>query len=238
MPNVFIGMETSGQLRDRFIAQGHSVVSCDLLPADEPSRHHIQGDVFETLEFLLDLGWWPDLAIFHPDCTYLTASAAWAFNDPDFDRYPGVGYHQKVVAGTLTGAARRRERERALSIVRRIEALPIRRKAYENPARGAINTRIRPPDQIVQPYEFGDDASKATGFWLENLPPLPIDLDKRVSPTLRANGKRYWGNQSDTGQNRLTPSADRWQVRSKTFDGIADAVVEFWGALLWKDALI
>lgn len=112
MPNVFIGMETSGQLRDRFIAQGHSVVSCDLLPADDPSRHHIQGDVFEVLEFLKDLGWWPDLAIFHPDCTYLTASAAWAFNDPDYERFPGSGYHQKVAEGTLVGAARRRERER------------------------------------------------------------------------------------------------------------------------------
>src|SRR5690606_39218207 len=103
-----------------------------------------------------EYGWWPDLAIFHPTCTYLTNSAAWAFNDPDFERYPGVGYHQRVKPGTLTGAARRAARKSALDDVRRIISLPIKRKAFENPI-GAINTAIRKADQIVQPYQFGDD---------------------------------------------------------------------------------
>lgn len=113
---IFIGMETSGQLRRRLSALGHDVISCDILPAQDAhinigNGRHIVGDVFEVLEKLWMLGWWPDVAIFHPTCTFLTISAAWAFNDPDFIKYPGVGYHQKVKPGTLTGQARRDARE-------------------------------------------------------------------------------------------------------------------------------
>lgn len=235
---VFIGMETSGELRRRFIAQGHEVISCDLLPADDgPTPNHFVGDVFETLDLLSDrYGWWPDLAIFHPTCTYLTNSAAWAFKDPDYERYPGVGYHQRVRPGTLTGAARREAREIALNDVRRIMALPIRRKAIENPI-GAIGTRIRKPDQIIQPYDFGDDASKATCLWFcdENGSPLPEmalpkDPSKRVPGRIVA-GRERWSNQTDSGQNRLSPGDDRWKDRSRTFPGIADAMVEKWGSL-------
>lgn len=242
MPKVFIGMETSGQLRRRFQAQGHDVISCDLLHSDDGEYvSHIKGDVFEVLEWLRRNGWWPDLAIFHPDCTFLTSSAAWAFNDPDYDKYPGVGYHQKVKPGTLTGFHRRRARIAALDDVRRIEALPIARKAYENPARGAINTNIRKPSQIIQPYEFGDDASKATGLWLHNLPLLKIDPMARFDGRLVwRDGKfvEYWSNQTDTGQNCLGPGELRWQVRSKTYDGVADAIARQWGRLLWANELL
>lgn len=232
---VFIGMETSGEFRRRFAALGHDVISCDTLPAEDGglAGRHIVGDVFETLDDLWPF-WWPDLAIFHPTCTYLTNSAAWAFKDPDFDRYPGVGYHQRVKPGTLTGAARRAARELALNDVRRIFALPIERKVTENPI-GAINTAIREASQIVQPYQFGDDASKATCFWYvgKNGEPidmrLPIDPARYIAPTLRPNGKHYWANQTDTGQNRLSPGDDRWKDRSRTFAGIADA-----GALRWS----
>lgn len=235
---IFIGMETSGELRRRFIAQGHEVISCDLLPAEDgQTPNHITGDVFDTLDRLRDeYGWWPDLAIFHPTCTYLTNSAAWAFNDPDFERYPGVGYHQRVKLGTLTGAARRQARKSALDDVRRIISLPIKRKVFENPI-GAINTAIRKADQIVQPYQFGDDASKATCLWFYDedgnpLPgmALPVDPALYVPPTLRPNGKSYWSNQTDTGQNRLSPGDERWKDRSRTFPGIADAMVMTWGA--------
>ena len=110
---VFIGMETSGALRRRFMHLGHDVFSCDMLPAEDGGDvDHIIGDVFEALDDLWAIGWWPELAIFHPTCTYLTNSAAWAFADPDFERYPGVGYHQRVQPGTLTGAERRRARGR------------------------------------------------------------------------------------------------------------------------------
>lgn len=231
---IFIGMETSGALRRRFAAQGHDVVSCDVLPAEDGALagRHIVGDVFETLEALWP-DWWPDLAIFHITCTYLTNSAAWAFNDPDFERYPGVGYHQRVKPGTLVGAARRAARERSKDEFRRVVALPITRKVVENPI-GALS-QIRKPTQIVQPYEFGDDASKATCLWMmgkdgEPMPAmrLPIDPARRVAGRM-VRGVERWANQTDSGQNRLSPGEDRWKERSRTFPGIADAMALTWG---------
>lgn len=142
--------------------QGVEAWTCDLLPANHP--WHIQGDVWDIVE----QAW--EWAVFHPMCTYLTCSAAWAFKDPDYHKYPGVGYHQKVKPGTKVGAERRQAREQSLLDVRRLLALPYP-KAIENPAVSFINNIIRPPDQVVQPYDFGDDASKATGLWLGGLPP-------------------------------------------------------------------
>lgn len=222
---IFIGMETSGALRQRFAARGHDVISCDTLPAEDDGIGHVVGDVFRVLDGLEVMGWWPDLAIFHPKCTYLTNSAAWAFNDPDYERYPGVGYHQRVKPETLTGSARRDARDLALDDVRRIMALSIKRKVIENPI-GAISNAIRKPDQIIQPYQFGDDASKATCLWLEGL--MPLHHTKYVQGRL-VNRAYRWSNQTDTGQNRLSPGDDRWKDRSRTFPGVADAMVEAWG---------
>lgn len=160
---VFIGMETSGEVRRRFRARGIEAISCDVLPAEDDGASHIVGDVFDTLDRLHGEGRSPVLGVFHPTCTYLTISAEWAYKDPDFARYPGAGYHQRVKPGTLVGAERRAARERALNDVRRIMALPMV-KIIENPI-GVIGTRIRPPLQVVQPYSFGDDASKATCLW-------------------------------------------------------------------------
>ena len=115
---VFIGMETSGELRRRFQALGHETYSCDVLPSEDGGEGHIVGDVFDTLDDMWGNGLWPDLAIFHPSCTYLTNSAEWAYSDPDFARYPGVGYHQKVKPETLVGIERRAAREAALNDVR------------------------------------------------------------------------------------------------------------------------
>lgn len=215
--------------------QGHDVVSCDILDAEDGPYwgRHIVGDVFDTLEDLWP-EWWPDLAVFHITCTYLTNSAAWAFNDPDFDRYPGVGYHQRVKPGTLVGAARREAREASKDEFRRVLALPIERKVVENPI-GALS-QIMKPTQIIQPYEFGDDASKGTCLWMigkdgEPLPGmrLPIDPARRV-PGRLVNGVERWANQTDSGQNRLSPGDDRWKDRSRTFPGIADAMAETWGS--------
>lgn len=242
---VFIGMETSGELRRRFQAMGHETYSCDVLPSEDggeemayrdslPIGRHLVGDVFGMLENLWACDLWPDLAIFHPTCTYLTNSAAWAFNDPDFVRYPGVGYHQRVKPGTRTGNERRDERLRALTDVRRIMALPIRRKVIENPV-GAISNAIRKPSQIIQPYQFGDDASKKTCLWyvdkdgepLHDMA-LPIDPAKRV-PGRMVKGVERWSNQTDSGQNRLSPGEERWKNRSRTFSGVADAMAATWG---------
>lgn len=232
---VFIGMETSGELRRRFCAAGLTCISCDNLPAEDGGLigTHIVGDVFETLDRLRAAGQWPRLAIFHPDCTYHTLAAAWAFADPDFTRYPGVGYHQKVKPDTIVGLARRREREQSESDVERIAALPIEFKIIENP-KGTIPTRtsLGSPQQIVQPYQFGDDASKATCLWLFGLGPLLLDPLLRFSGRLvewpKGSGKMVerWSNQTDSGQNRETPSENRWIERSRTYGGIAQGVVD------------
>jgi hypothetical protein len=104
---------------------------------------------------------------------------------------------------------------------------PIPRIAVENPI-SIISSRIRKPDQIVQPWQYGHDASKATCLWLKGLPSLtPTRL---VEPRI-VDGRKRWGNQTDSGQNRLSPSVDRWKIRSATFSGIAQAMAEQWGSL-------
>jgi hypothetical protein len=141
--------------------------------------------------------------IAHPPCTYLCSSGLhWN------KRRPG----------------RAEETEKALEFVRRLLDAPMPRIALENPV-GCISTRIRPYDQAIQPYQFGHDASKKTCLWLKNLPPLRPT--KMVEPRM-VNGKPRWGNQTDSGQNKLPPSADRWAIRSETYQGIAQAMAEQW----------
>jgi hypothetical protein len=106
-------------------------------------------------------------------------------------------------------------------------AAPIARIAIENPV-SVISSRIRKPDQIIQPYEFGHDASKKTCLWLKNLPLLM--RTGYVQPRL-VNGKSRWANQTDSGQSNLPPSKDRWKLRSKTYQGIADQMAAQWGGV-------
>lgn len=207
---VLIGFEESGTVRRALAARGHDAWSCDLLPARDGGPNHYQCDVFEVVY----LPW--DFAIFHPPCDYLTNSAAWAFTDGP--------YHQKLKPETLVGEARRAARDQAVDLVKRLWALPYP-KAIENPI-GALSSRFRKPDQIIQPYEYGEDASKATCLWLDRLPRLIPTL--RVQPRM-VDGKPRWGNQTDSGQNRLSPGPDRARDRSKTFQGIADAMAIQWG---------
>jgi hypothetical protein len=216
---VLIACEYSGTVRDAFIARGHDAMSCDLLPTERPGPHY-QGDVRD----ILNDGW--DLMIAHPDCTYLTCSAEWAYGDGP--------YHQKVKPETLVGAKRRQAREVALEFVNLLMSAPIKRKAIENP-RGVISARIRPATQYIQPFNFGHDASKITGLWLENLPPLiPTKrIYGRMVEWPKGSGKivERWGNQTDSGQNKLTPGPDRWKERARTYPGWADAMADQWGRL-------
>lgn len=233
-PRFLVGMEFSGTIRRAMRARGVDCWSCCDMPALDDSPHHIVGDVFDHL----DEGW--DGAIFHPTCTYLTISAEWAYKDPDYDRYPGVGYHQKVGPGTLVGAARREAREKALNDVRRLLDCDIPRVTIENP-RGVIGTRIRPASQTIQPYEFGDDASKQTCLWHRGWPNLVAHPSKRVSGRMvewpRGSGKMVerWANQTDSNQNNLTPSDDRWAERSKTYPGIAEAFADQFTPILFGE---
>lgn len=195
---VLVGCEYSGRVRNAFREAGHDAWSCDLLPSEDDSPFHIQGDVLPVL----DQGW--DLGIFHPPCTYLAVSGLhWNKRDP----------------------ARAAKTEEALDFVRALMSAPIERIAVENPV-SCISSRIRKPDQIIQPYEFGEDASKKTCLWLKNLDLLtPTQM---VAPRL-VDGKPRWSNQTDSGQNRLGPSEDRWKERSRTFAGVAKAMAKQWG---------
>lgn len=218
MAQILIGYSACSLTRAAFEAHGHDVWTCDLLPARDGSRKHLQCDVWDVLGF----PW--DMAVLHPMCTYLTVSAAWAFTDGP--------YHQRVAPETLVGAARRDARAEALANVRRLLALPYP-VAIENPSPSFINRAIRPPDQVVQPYDFGDDASKSTGLWLTRGLPHLVSTLRVAGRTVQHKGRTVerWANQTDAGQNRLGPSADRWLERSKTYPGIAAAMGAQWGAL-------
>jgi hypothetical protein len=209
---VLIGCEHSGVVRQAFRQRGHAAWSCDLLPASDGSRFHIRRDVLTVL----DVGW--DLAIFHPDCTFLTSSAEWAYGDPPF---PG----KTMRPGTLTGEARRAARREAVGFVKALLAAPIARIALENPV-GHLSRAVGPPTQIIQPHQYGHDASKRTCLWLKGLPKLKPT--NQVAPRI-ANGLERWANQTDTGQNRLPPSEDRWMLRARTYPGIAKAFATQWG---------
>lgn len=193
---VLIACESSGVVREAFNAcAGVYAISCDLQPPDDGrTDYHKQCDV----RAILNDGW--DMMIAHPPCTYLCSSGLhWN------SRRPG----------------RSDETEKALGFVRLLMNAPIKRIAIENPI-GCISSRIRKPDQIIQPYEFGHRESKATCLWLKNLPPL------MVTAMMAVPACGHWDNQTASGQNKLPPSADRWKQRSKTYSGIAAAMAAQW----------
>lgn len=202
---VLIACEYSGTVRDAFISMGHEAMSCDLLPTDVPGPHY-QGDVFD----IINQGW--DMMIAHPPCTYLCVS--------------GLHWNKRV-------EGRDAKTDEALEFVKKLLDVPIQRIALENPV-GCISKRIRKPEQIIQPYEYGDDAAKKTCLWLKNLP--------KLRPTDRVRGRKVktpsgkiverWSNQCDNfGQDKTPPSPDRWKIRSKTWQGIADAMASQWGII-------
>jgi len=198
---VLIACESSGTVRDAFKQRGHYAMSCDLL-STEVEGNHYQGDIFD----ILGDGW--DLLIAHPPCTYLCSS----------------GMHW-----TIRGLRDPKLTEDAIQFAKILMDCGIPKIAIENPI-GVLSSRIRKPEQIIQPYQFGEDASKATCLWLSNLPRLTPT--KQIAPRIIVkNGKEYkrWANQTDSGQNKLAPSADRWKERSKTYQGIARAMAEQWG---------
>lgn len=197
---VLVACEYSGRVRDAFIEMGHDAMSCDFEEAETPGWHY-RGDVFD----IINEGW--DLMIAFPPCTFLCSS----------------GMHW-----TTRGLRDPQLTEDALAFVELLLNSPIEKIALENPI-GVISSRIRKPDQIIHPYQFGDDASKATCLWLKNLNPLTHT--HMVEPRI-VNGKKRWANQCDSGQNKLGPSDDRWKERSRTYQGIANAMAHQWGGFL------
>lgn len=202
-PRALIACEESGRVRDALTRKGFDATSCDLLPSRTPGSHY-QGDV---RDILYD-GW--DLMIAHPPCTYLPVSGLHWNKNKSSERYGGA------------------QTEEALKFVQLLLNAPIRFKRLENPV-SCISSRIREPNQIIQPWMFGDDASKATCFWTENLPDLVLDETKFFPPRVCIHDGKWvmrWDNQTSSGQNKLAPSEDRAMLRSETYQGIADAIAE------------
>jgi hypothetical protein len=220
---ILIGCEFSGVVREAFRAKGHDAWSNDILPAVDSSPYHLQMDVFDAIA---SSQW--DMAIFHPPCTYLCSS--------------GLHWNGRV-------PGRQALTDEAVLFVKQLLDCGIPKIALENPI-GCLSTKVRKPNQIIQPYQYGHDASKSTCLWLTNLPPLtptkyiePIygcscktrfayEFGKYGCPNCHGEGKvrPIWGNQTPTGQNKIGPSADRWAERSMTYTGIASAMAEQWGS--------
>jgi len=198
---VLVACEFSGVVRDAFRALGHDAISCDLLPTEREGPHYC-GDVRDVL----GQDW--DLLIAHPPCTYLSSS--------------GLHWNKRT-------PGRAELTELAIEFARMlIDAEHIPHRAVENPI-GCLSTRVREPDQILQPWQFGEDASKATCLWLHGLPRLRPT--KFHPPRLVVQNDKWmmrWANQCDSGQNKLGPADDRWAERSKTYIGIAQAMAEQW----------
>ena len=176
--------EFSGVVRDAFRQKGHTAYSCDLLVSSDDSPHHYTGDVLERIGD----GW--DLLIAHPPCTHLAVSGARHFKE-------------KQASGV---------QEEALEFVQKLMDAPVDKICVENPI-SIISTRIRKPDQIIQPWMFGHGETKATCLWLKNLPKLtPTDVVEGREPRVH----------------KLPPTPDRWKLRSITYKGIANAMAEQW----------
>ena len=191
---VLVACEYSGIVRDAFIARGHDAMSCDLLPTEKPGPH-FQGPV----ERILDGCW--DLMIAHPPCTYLASSGLhWNKRDP----------------------ARVEKTEDALRFIQLLLDAPIPRIVLENPV-GCISTRIRKPDQVIQPWWFGHPEAKRTCLWLKGV---DILMSTNLLPPPECG---YWENQTPLRQNKLGNSKTRQALRSRTYEGIAHAMSQQWG---------
>ena len=193
---VLVACEYSGIVRDAFTAKGHDAWSCDILPTESPGQH-IQGDVLEHL----DKGW--DLMIAHPPCTHLAVSGARWFTEGKKDWSLQV---------------------EALDFVRKLLNAPIDKIALENPV-SVISSKIRKPNQTIQPYQFGHKVSKRTCLWLKNLPNLlPTKI---VEPEIiNVNGYKMSKFHYETFR---LPKKIRGKVRSRFYEGIAEAMANQWG---------
>ena len=186
---VLVACEFSGVVRNAFRDAGHAAFSCDLLPSEPGpwSGYHYQENALDMIRYY---GPW-DLMIAHPPCTHLAVSGARWFKD------------------------KRDEQEAALLFVSKLMMAAIPRIAIENPV-SIISTRIRKPDQSIQPWMFGHGEVKATCLWLKNLP--------KLVPTDVVEGR-------EARVHRMPPGPDRWKERSRTYPGIAAAMADQWGTV-------
>ena len=185
--NILVGCESSGTVREAFRRLGHNAISCDILPADDGSEHHIQGDVVEAIK---RRQW--DIIIMHPPCTALAVSG---------NRWYGTGmpkHDERIAAIEWTMALWKLAKQHAPMV------------CMENPV-GVLPIKAT---QYIQPWQHGHGETKNTGLWLHGL--------ESLQPTNIVEGReqRVW---------KMGPSPDRWKLRSKTYQGIADAMAQQWG---------
>lgn len=205
---ILVACEYSGVVRDAFIKRGHTAISCDLLPTDAPGPHY-QGSVLDLIDSNNSNNW--DMMIAHPPCTYLTVTGN-KWMKPEFaHRFPD----------------RHKQRQEALDFFKMLFEANIHKICIENPV-GVVSTMYKKPTQYVHPYQFGEPHSKKTGLWLKNLPPLvPTKL---VEPQFHIykDGRKdpVWHMDS-----MKLPPLERMKFRSKTFQGVADAMADQWSNL-------
>jgi len=202
---ILIACEFSGSVRDEFIKLGHDAISCDLEPTETPGPHY-QGDVMD----IIDDGW--DMMIAFPPCTHLAVSGAahFAKKRADGRQQQGIDFFMSLVNCNIP------------------------KYAIENPV-GIMSTNYRKPDQIIQPWQFGNEAQKSTCLWLRDLP--------KLQPTnIVGKGEFFEWKDGKTGKTKRQPKwfyeafkknpTERAKIRNKTFPGVAAAMAKQWGNLL------
>jgi len=193
---ILVACEFSGTVREAFAKLGHDAWSCDLEPTSLPGNHY-QGDMFD----IVNDGW--DLIIAHPPCTHLAVSGARHFEKKRADgrQQQGIDFFMRVIN------------------------IDVPKLVVENPI-GIMSTLYRKPDQIIQPFEYGHEATKSTCLWLKGLPLLkPTNIVSKGEFVTFPSGKRM--NKWYADSSKLSPK-EREKYRNKTFQGIADAMAKQW----------
>jgi hypothetical protein len=207
--NVLIACEFSGAIRNEFRKLGHNAYSCDIVPSEDNSPYHYQCDVRNVINAY---EW--DLMIAHPPCTYLTLAGNRWFKPEYKDKYP----------------TREQDRAEAIEFFQTLINANIPHIAVENPI-GIMSSVYRKPDQIIQPWQFGDPFQKSTCLWLKDLPKLEhtdvvskgefIEWECKKTGRIKRQPKWY----ADAFQKTSDP-VQRQKIRNTTFPGIAKAIAE------------
>ena len=220
MARVLIACEESQATTKAFRKLGHEAFSCDLLPCSGGhTEWHYQCDIFEVI----NKGW--DLMVAHPPCTFLTGSGVQWLSNPEDKALP---FEERRPHPKYPN--RRQDMLYSVEFAKALYNANIKHIAIENPV-GLLSSRWRKPEQIVQPYMFGDEATKTTCLWLKNLPLLlPTKIVGKGERTVFASGKSHPKWYADALKNAKTKE-ERQTLRSKTFEGMSQAFAEQWGGI-------
>lgn len=236
MANILIACEESQTICKAFRNRGFNAYSCDIIECSGGHPEiHFKADALEVIPnkggkletgdyYYLPEGEEWDLLIAHPPCTYLTVSGArWMYHPDDKDLpLEERREHPKHIG-------RRQKQKEAAEFFMEFTKTGIKHWAIENPV-GYMSSYYRKPDQIVQPYWFGDSASKKTCLWLNNLPLLVST--NMVDPGEKLVAKNGWSMAKWISDAYKLPVEERRKIRSKTFQGFAEAIANQWGNFL------